>query len=261
MTTTALDAAPVTSKLGERSELRDLAPWLYLWLPVALFLVVYAAAFGLGEVTYRSFFVGEASLVEIPTVVALVVATVMGVRAARDARALGMRLLPIWLVLGALGCFYFAGEEVSWGQWILHWQTPDAWAAMNDQQETNLHNLEGIGFLFDQLPRTLLTLGAVVGGILMPLVRVWRRKPLTDPERFTFWILPTLVALPTAALATIFARADRTIGELLGRDWPRYDMRTGEVKELMLGFFLMVYLTSIAVRLRQVRTATRDAGS
>ncbi len=33
------------------------------------------------------------------------------------------------------------GEEISWGQRLFGWDTPDAWSRVNSQQETNLHNL------------------------------------------------------------------------------------------------------------------------
>lgn len=42
-----------------------------------------------------------------------------------------------------LGLFFFvcAGEEISWGQRIFGWDTPEAWQELNAQKETNLHNL------------------------------------------------------------------------------------------------------------------------
>ena len=45
-----------------------------------------------------------------------------------------------YIGLGA-ACFLIAGEELSWGQWIFHWETPEALAEVNLQQETNIHNL------------------------------------------------------------------------------------------------------------------------
>lgn len=45
-----------------------------------------------------------------------------------------------WLGFAALCCLYVAGEEVSWGQHIIGWNTPEFWATLNDQGETNLHN-------------------------------------------------------------------------------------------------------------------------
>ncbi len=43
-------------------------------------------------------------------------------------------------LIGALGSLYIAGEEMSWGQHFFHWNTPEYWAEVNRQQETNLHN-------------------------------------------------------------------------------------------------------------------------
>lgn len=43
--------------------------------------------------------------------------------------------------LAGFAAFLIAGEELSWGQWIFHWSTPESIAAVNLQQETNLHNL------------------------------------------------------------------------------------------------------------------------
>jgi len=43
-----------------------------------------------------------------------------------------------------VGVFYIvcAGEEISWGQRIFNWETPEKFAEANSQGETNLHNLE-----------------------------------------------------------------------------------------------------------------------
>ena len=43
-------------------------------------------------------------------------------------------------IIGALSCLYIAGEEMSWGQHFFHWNTPEYWAELNRQEETNLHN-------------------------------------------------------------------------------------------------------------------------
>jgi hypothetical protein len=47
----------------------------------------------------------------------------------------------IYLLLGLL--FFFAfGEEISWGQRLFGWQTPEHLKEINLQQETNFHNLK-----------------------------------------------------------------------------------------------------------------------
>lgn len=45
------------------------------------------------------------------------------------------------LGLGLIFLFGF-GEEISWGQRIFDLETPAAWAELNNQDETNLHNLK-----------------------------------------------------------------------------------------------------------------------
>ncbi|GJL97445.1 MAG: hypothetical protein DHS20C06_12620 [Hyphobacterium sp.] len=50
-------------------------------------------------------------------------------------------LARLFFLLCTIGAFVIAGEEMSWGQWIFHWTTPEALAAVNLQNETNLHNL------------------------------------------------------------------------------------------------------------------------
>ena len=45
------------------------------------------------------------------------------------------------MLLFVLGCTFIAGEEVSWGQHIFKWVTPESFAQINLQKETNLHNL------------------------------------------------------------------------------------------------------------------------
>lgn len=248
---------PSSPRLARAADFRDLPIWLYLWLPLAFYTFVYLCGFVLDNEIYRRFFIGEMGIPDFSTVLVLIAAVIMGVRATHSAHALGLRLLTGWLVLGTLGCLYFAGEEASWGQWYLRWDTPEAWAALNNQQETNLHNLETLGPLLDQLPRALLTLGAFVGGIVVPLYLKLRGQWF-DPQRYWYWIWPTMVTLPAAVFGVFLARIDRRIGDVIDQVWPFYDMRTGELKEFMLAYFLLMYLASLALRLRQLRDATRS---
>lgn len=47
----------------------------------------------------------------------------------------------LWFLGLALLMFVCAGEEVSWGQRIFGWETPEALEKLNAQGETNIHNL------------------------------------------------------------------------------------------------------------------------
>ena len=48
----------------------------------------------------------------------------------------------IWFLLLALLFFFGGGEEISWGQRIFGWDTPQAFEQANIQRETNIHNLK-----------------------------------------------------------------------------------------------------------------------
>lgn len=48
----------------------------------------------------------------------------------------------VWLAGFSLMCFLALGEEASWGQHYLGYETPDALAAVNVQNEMNLHNTD-----------------------------------------------------------------------------------------------------------------------
>jgi hypothetical protein len=45
------------------------------------------------------------------------------------------------LFSGAMFFFILGMEEISWGQRIFNWETPEAWSKVNYQDETNVHNL------------------------------------------------------------------------------------------------------------------------
>jgi|CXWL01.1.fsa_nt_gi hypothetical protein len=48
-----------------------------------------------------------------------------------------------------LGIFFVAMEEISWGQWVFGFETPEAIRSVNRQREMNIHNLPGIHALFE----------------------------------------------------------------------------------------------------------------
>jgi hypothetical protein len=159
--------------------------------------------------------------------------------------------------MGTLGCFYFGGEEASWGQWLFGWATPEMWQAVNDQNETNLHNLDKLGPFLDQLPRALLTIGAVIGGIFAPLY-LWLRRTSLSPSAFYYWIFPTSIVAPAATIAVLISKPERLIPALQGTPWATSALGTGEFKELYLGIFLMLYMTSLYLRLQQLNSAIRS---
>lgn len=68
-----------------------------------------------------------------------------------------------------VGLFYFFFEEISWGQHFFHWETPNYFSQMNHQNETNFHNTSN---LFNELPRSLLTIWCIIPFISAKLFKV-----------------------------------------------------------------------------------------
>jgi hypothetical protein len=183
---------------------------------------------------------GESGLIEIGTVVFLAVAIGFCVSAISIAGRLGTGgLLRAWLVLMILGSAYFALEEISYGQHMFGWKAGETMAELNDQQETNLHNIHAI---FDQVPRAILTLGILVGGIVLPLYRKLRGIKLNESNRF-YWQWPTLDCVTVGLLVILI----RPVMSLIDT----HIINTGETKEFLFALFIMLYCISIQLRLRR----------
>jgi hypothetical protein len=149
--------------------------------------------------------------------------------------------LAAWTALAAICCFYVAGEEVSWGQKFVQWSTPEFWAHLNDQGETNLHNTSS---WFDQKPRILLLIGVIGGGILIPLAR--RFKPSLLPKKFEIVYPPNI--LWVIAFITFAVESTDKLSETIGAS---VFARGSEVVELYLFYFVLLYLVVLRRRILQ----------
>jgi len=92
----------------------------------------------------------EYGVLEMTTAGLFIAAGVVLVLSARRLRrwikegAAGPNRGPLLCCLLLAAFFFFYGmEEISLGQWIFHWRTPDSWARQSFQPETNIHNLVG----------------------------------------------------------------------------------------------------------------------
>ncbi len=151
-------------------------------------------------------------------------------------------LLTIWMIAIALGSIYIAGEEISWGQWFWKWGTPEFWQGLNDQGETNLHNVSD---WFDQKPRALLIIGIAVSGIIFPWFIL--NKPHLVMRRFDMLYPPLwLTPLAIAVLASdIFLHVDvPLIADEIGL------LRPGEMQELFIVWFLFAYTLALWRRVK-----------
>jgi hypothetical protein len=222
-----------------------LPQWLWLWFPPLLLVIIIPIKIIAPEF-YRDFIDGELGLIELATPVISIVGAIIGFKLMRIASALPSARIRIWMLLTTLGCIYFAGEELSWGQHLVGWGTPAYLEAINDQEETNLHNISS---WFDQKPRLLLEIWVLVGGIIWPL-RIWSGKAQTaaiSAESYWFW--PSIELLPTALLA-ILIRLPERIKSLFGIEQLPLELRFSEPQEYYFALFLAIYLASVYRRAR-----------
>lgn len=148
--------------------------------------------------------------------------------------------LGAWFGLAALCCLYVAGEEISWGQHVFYWDTPEQWAVLNDQNETNLHNTSS---WLDQKPRLLLLLGIAFGGLVFPLLNKYCADFL--PARFAIiypdwrmFVVALFVVIPYLVEKAAEAAGFMTF------------VRGSEVQELYMYYFVALYLWDMRGRVK-----------
>jgi hypothetical protein len=146
------------------------------------------------------------------------------------------KLMKLWALALFAGSIYIAGEEVSWGQWLVGWGTPEFWASFNDQNETNLHNTSA---WFDQKPRLILFIGMVVGGLIIPALRRW--KPSVLPQRYADFYPGDYMAVTT--IGVLVPYTIQKIGEeLYGVS---FFERVSEIQEAYIYFFILLYISGL----------------
>lgn len=230
--TSGATAAEAQTTLGLQHA-DELPGWLWLWAPLMVAAVL-LLIFQFQPTFYRTYFEGELAVVESAQMIVLLACILASLRILVLAEVGRDRLVLGWIVLALLASIYVAGEEASWGQHYAGWLTPENWQTINDQGETNLHNTSS---WLDQKPRTLLEIGVIVGGIVIPLLALWR--PGIRMGRYALF-LPPLACLPVAVIAEV------------GKIWERlqshglWDVtlfyRASEVQELYFYIFILLYL-------------------
>lgn len=206
--------------------------WAFPWSMVLTELAIRAFAH---HRTYALWYEsGERSVNEIATFLVLAAAIVVGIK---RLQALPGGLTRWWMLLLIAGCVYFAGEEISWGQHWLGWETPAQWQAINDQGETNLHNTSS---WLDQKPRHLLELWILAGLI----VYVYCRRGAKPPLWAGLW--PTAPCLGAASAAIAVRLPERITTWLAAEPVPLFSIRLAETQELMFAFYLLAFMTTLA---------------
>ncbi|WP_085907190.1 hypothetical protein [Kiloniella majae] len=223
----------------------NLPKWLWLWLPIALASILLLTGLLLPEETYSRWIGNERTgILETSHAIIPAISFVLAIRIILHPKVPNFSFLWFWILLAALGSFYMSGEEASWGQHWFQWDTSTEWSKINDQGETNFHNTSS---WLDQKPRTILEIGIILGGIILPLV--FRRKSHLKNHPYAI-IVPTLVLLPTAIIAETTRMTERLLAVL---DVPfRVFQRASEVQELFFALFVLYYLIIILKRVKKL---------
>jgi len=233
---------------------------LIVWLgfPVVSLLIFWLTPL-LGYFRWNALMTGEYGYVESGTFVLLLPAIVLA--AILAVRFLRFPLLPhrSALIMAAVmlasffAALYFAGEEINWGQIWFKWHTPEKWAAINYQQETSLHNLEGWSIL-NNFPRLMMLILTIIGGIIVPLALIrWRRTPGAD-RKLWYYIFPSWRMIPVALIAATISIPGKFYGKghctnLLPDDYTypymAFAANAGEMKEYAFALVMLVYLLGV----------------
>jgi len=157
--------------------------------------------------------------VEWGTAIGFFAAAIGFATAARRSRAHGGPSRAL-LVLGAIVALVFCGEELSWGQRVFGFATPEPVREVNQQGEFNVHNIGSLQHLKYSL--LVATIGLV--GVLLPLARLVaplramlaRLKLPIPPAGYVGLFLASLFFLRNAAnwLHLIERNDPQEVGEL-----------------------------------------------
>ena len=162
---------------------------LYLTFGLLIFGIVMA---NLDPVWFDLYYAVEDGFIEWMTVIPLLLICL--VTAARIKRLAASRtgwfLLSAFFLIGF--CLFATGEEISWGQRLLHTKSPAFFRAYNSQRETNLHNLVLQGKSINLIVFSrLMILGMVFYLLVLPFL--WARKKWAQ-----HWVYQMGIPLPRA---------------------------------------------------------------
>ena len=243
---------------GHARGLPEPTRWLTVGLPAVAYPLVLVS---LTSPPMYEALMRKEGLVEFAAAGLLLVGVGLGVALLVRYRAwLPSRWLTGWFGLATMGMFVFAGEEVSWGQHLGWWDAgaiPEPFKRLNDQQETNLHNMSNT---LDQGPTNAITLVTLVAFVALPLWLRWRGEVMgfTNPG---YWFWPTRAGLVAAAGVLVIPFPKRVYEGLTGQVGP-VELRHSEMHEFYIALLMVIYVASAFTRLRglaQARSAAAPA--
>jgi cbb3-type cytochrome oxidase subunit 3 len=201
-------------------------------------IVIYWGVYILLPEFHSSYFQGEDRLVEWLTFIFFFAASILSFLTLLYRST--MKKLAIWYFL-LMGIFLLvcAGEEISWGQRIIGFQTPEKISIINEQKEFNVHNLQ-MKYIH---PYGIFSFIMFFYGIILPIVFSKQLKKKTSQARR--YISP-LVLVPCFLFPLILGSTKSLIIQYPISDIASgYGTLTNELREMYWG--LSMLLASIAL--------------
>lgn len=231
--------------------IKDVPTWLWLWLvPMPYVIQLIFRYLDPQTVYYEKIFVGEASVTELSTALFLFLSIILALICAKMAKQRDLSAMAILLVIYALGCLFFFGEEISWGQHLFEWQSPEYFLEHNKRSETNLHNM---AFFNKSIPKWAVVIGMTIGGVLLPYIFSRKNAHYRPGTHWIHWLFPTWICAPASAIVFLSNLAAKipAINETA-----RF-IGVRESTELYISIFFLIYIWSLYIRFKSFYAATQ----
>lgn len=118
---------------------------------------------------YNLYIWSENGLVEFLQVVFLFISIIFLIKFIKIRYVKLGSILKIITFFYFLGILYYFFEEISWGQHIFGWKTPEFFSEMNHQNETNIHNISSV---FNEVPRNLLLIWCSLSFVIVKSFKI-----------------------------------------------------------------------------------------
>ena len=160
--------------------------------------------------------------------------------------------LYYFLIFQCIGLTYFFGEEISWGQNIFYWESPALFIELNNQGETNLHNMSN---LLNQLPRALVLLWCSLSVITLLIInkfykvnRLLHLAICPNKDLVYISILLIFFTLPDLIIDKFDLHPGHSENPRLGIFYDKISfnfLRLSELHELIFSYYFFIYALTL----------------
>lgn len=210
---------------------------VHFWSPLAFSLVVLASK--VHQPIYH-FLIMEDGLVEWTTFFFALIAACAAGWITYCRWTDGYRSQAVLFGLFTLALVFLAGEEISWGQRVFGFETPESLENLNRKNEMNLHN---IGNFLSWTPFITLVAGMLGMSAWVINRRIRVERYIDDGGKF---FIPPFFLSSSFLIVLLFSLSQFTILPLTGNTSTRF----AEVSELCLAYGCCIFTWLVATRMR-----------